>query len=103
MEKDYRNSVERFQDEYKNIEKFKKLHYYRNGSELTPEEITNLFGKPDWYESLDECADKCAYDLSNDWARMDDVSWNDVREAYKMGAYAGIEYERNREKELGND
>ena len=77
--------------EAETLEKFKKDRVFGPNGELTEEEIRKLGMNPDSYQSLDECAYQCAYDLSNDWAR-EIPTWEDVQEAYKMGVKDGIEY-----------
>lgn len=77
--------------EIKNIEKFKKIRYYGPDGEISNEKAKSLGLLADDYDSLDECAYQCAYDISNDWAK-EVPTWNNVQEAYKQGVDAGIEY-----------
>lgn len=77
------------------IEKFKKRPTYANGVEISDEELKKKYGMTPNYQTLNEAAYQCAYDLSEDWA-IDNPTWEDVEAAYKMGAEDGMEYIRRK-------
>lgn len=77
-----------------NIERFKKVRYYGNDGELTPDQIRAIGFLEDDYQTLEERAYQCAYDISNDWVK-DNPDWDDVQEAFKRGVEESKEYYQN--------
>lgn len=74
-----------------NIEKFKCLHLYDNEGMLSKEKCEELGLPYEHWESLEESAYQCVYDISEDWAK-EQPTWDDVKLAYKMGVEDGIKY-----------
>ena len=68
----------------KNINNFKKIHYYSGNKELSNEEAHSLGVCADTvngdYWTLQERAYQAAYDISNDWSK-ENPDWNDVQES----------------------
>lgn len=75
----------------KNIEKFKKIHYYNSEGELSKEEVIKAGMDPDDYWTSEERAYQAAYDISNDWAK-ENPEWSDVEEGFRRGVKESLEY-----------
>lgn len=79
----------------KNINNFKKIHYYSGNKELTNEEAHLLGVCADTingdYWTLQERAYQAAYDISNDWSK-ENPDWNDVQEGFIRGVKEALEY-----------
>ena len=75
----------------KNIEKFKKIHYYNSEGELSREEVIKTGMDPDDYWTSEERAYQAAYDISNDWAK-ENPEWSDVEEGFRRGVKEALEY-----------
>jgi len=74
-----------------NIEKFKNFHLYNSDGMLSEEDCKKIGLPFDNWESLDDCAYRAAYDISEDWSK-EVPEWKDVQEGYKMGVEDGINY-----------
>jgi len=73
-----------------NIEKFKNFHLYTDKGLIPKEKCEEMGLSFDNWETLEQCAQRAAYDISEDWSR--EPSWSDIEEGYKRGAEDGINY-----------
>lgn len=74
-----------------NIKEFMNFHLYDDNGLIPKEKCEEMGLSFDNWESLNECAYRAAYDISEDWAK-EDPEWSDVQEAYKIGVEDGINY-----------